>query len=362
MRSKLLHILIGLLLTGLGLYLFFRKAGEGDDAVLGTLMREIGSTNIAAVIACAVLTVIPMWLRAVRLGVMLPGDKPLSGNNLGDLSIDKDGLPNAAARPKRHKRGLFAVVTVSYMINNILPARIGEAARVFLLWRRNGFPITVSIGALLLERALDIVAYLSFLFLPVLLSPSIAASLRGVTPAAMAVAWLAAAGFVFLAGLFTLYALLPRIFRSVFGRMTVFMPVRARAWAGKVGAELESSLDWVFSPRKASAVAALTLATGLCYAAMLPILIGDWTAFGYMEAVFCQSFAAFGASIPLAPGSVGTLHAVLLQGLTVTGIEAGKARAVVVLYHGIQYVVVTGLGLVLLFGLNIRIRDFVKKS
>jgi hypothetical protein len=94
---------------------------------------------------------------------------------------------------------------------------------------------------------------------------------------------------------------------------------------------------------------------------MLPILISDWSAFGLPEAVFGQAFAAFGAAIPLAPGGVGTLHAVLLQGLTAMGLDAGKARAVVVLYHGIQYAVITLMGLLLLAGAGVRMKDIAGK-
>jgi len=341
-RHKYLHVLIGLLLAGLGLYLFFRKAGDGDEAVLDTLVREIAGTSIIAVIICVVLTILPMWLRAVRLGIMLP-----------------DGLP------PRNKRGLFAVCSISYMINNILPARVGEAARVFLLWRRNGYPVTVSVGALLLERALDIIVYLAFLFVPVLAIPSITESFHGVKgmhEGMMLVTWLSAAAFAVLVGLFLLYALRPGIFRSALGRLSKLLPVRFRAWAGKIGAELESSLGWIFSPRKAAAVVVLTVVTALCYAMMLPVLISDWSAFGPFEAVFGQAFAAFGAAIPLAPGGVGTLHAALLFGLASMGVDPGKARAVVVLYHGIQYVVITLLGLFMLLGAGVRFKDITEKS
>ncbi|MCL2219640.1 MAG: flippase-like domain-containing protein [Chitinispirillia bacterium] len=340
MRSKFLPFVIGLLLTALGLYLFFRKTGDGDEAVFKTLAAEIANTHLTAVVACVVLAVLSMWMRGARLGIMLP-----------------DG-----GQPKR-KRGLFAITTISYMINNILPVRLGEAARVLLLWRRGGYPVTVSIGGLLLERALDIIVYLSFLFVPVFLSPEIAAALRGVHPVATVLIWLSFAAFVAMIGMFTLYALMPRVFRAVFMRLGGIIPPRFRARAGKICAELESSLGWIFSPAKAACVVALSFATALCYAAMLTALVPGWLgANGAVNSVFAQAFASFGAAIPLAPGSVGTLHAVLLQGMTVLGVEAGKARAAVVLYHGIQYVIITALGLILLMGMHIRIKDITVKS
>jgi len=348
-RNKYLHIIIGLLLAGAGLYIFFR----GDDAVLETLASEMAGTSAVSVAVCAALAIFSMWLRAVRLGIMLPDEPP---------PADGKPAPAAGGRPPRSKRGLFAITTVSYMINNILPARLGEAARVFLMWKRNGFPVTVCIGALILERALDTLAYLSFIFIPIWLSPQIAASLRALNPAAPAVVWLAFAAFAAVAGMFALYALVPRLFRAAARRAAKLLPPKAGAAAGKIGEELESGLDWIFSPRKAVAVITLTWATAMCYAVMLPILIADWSAFGPLEAIFGQAFAAFGSAIPLAPGAVGTLHAVLLQGLAMMGVEVGKARAVVVLYHGLQYAVITLAGLMLLAGMGVKIKDITQKS
>ena len=333
--KRILTAAAGLALAGAGLYVFFR----GDDTVFQTLLAEMSGTSAAAVAACLGLAVVSMWLRALRLSVMLP-----------------DATDGGAL----HKRGLFAVTTVSFMINNILPARLGEAARVLLLWKRNGFPVAMSIGVLLLERALDVIVYLAFLFVPVLFSPALAASLRGINPAVMAVIWFAFAAFAALIALFTLYAFMPQFFRKAAWRTGALLPAKAQAAAQKIGAELESSLGWIFSARKAAAVSALTVATCSCYAAMLTILVAEWNSFGILESMLAQAFAAFGSAIPLAPGSVGTLHAVLLEGLKIIGIEAGRARAVVVLYHGLQYVVITLLGLLLLAGMGLKFRDITK--
>jgi uncharacterized protein (TIRG00374 family) len=355
MKSKIIKYAIGIALAALGLCLFFRKSGDGDEAVFQTLVREISNTSVASAAACAALALLAIWLRALRLRVMLPDAPP-------PRLPDDPSFDIASVRPTRHKRGLFAVITVSYMLNNLLPARLGEAARVLLLWKRNGFPATVCVGSLLLERALDILAYLSFLVLPALFSPKISAALLDANPIAMLVIWLSAAAFAALAGLFSLYALIPRIFRGAAARVHVFLPLKIRATAGKIGADIESSLDWLFSARKAAAVALFTWATAFCYVAMAWLLVADFRAFGPLEAMFVQAFAAFGSAIPLAPGSIGTLHAVMLSGFTMAGVEAGKARAVTVLYHALQYVTVTVAGLLLLPVLGMKLRDITGKG
>jgi uncharacterized membrane protein YbhN (UPF0104 family) len=285
-----------------------------------------------------------MWLRALRLRVLLPDTLPLS-----PPGIVTDTLEAADIRPAPHKDGLFSVTIIMAMLNNVLPVRAGEAARVAMLWKRNGFPVTVCIGSLLMEHALDIIAYLSFLFVPPMVSPKIMRGLNSIHPAMTAAIWLSAAAFAAAVGLFFLYASLPRIFRGAAARIGLHLPSKINASARRIGAEIESGLDWTASRGKAARVAALTYATALCYSSMLFILQSDITPSGYMDSLFAQAFAAFGAAVPLAPGSVGTLHAVLLQGMTITGCPPPKARAVIVVYHAAQYAAVTGAGLLCFF-------------
>lgn len=261
-----------------------------------------------------------------------------------------------------HKRGLFPIVTIAFMVNNILPARLGEAARVVLLWKRNGFPVATSIGSLILERLLDVMVYASFFFIPVFLSPQIAAKLQSeVHPAAMLVAAGAAAGFAAAAGLLFLYVLKPQWWRSAAGKFGGRLPSKISSKGASIGSQLQSNLDWAFSKRKVIKVTFLSYAVGFCYSAILFVLASQWKTFGILESMFGQAFASFGSAIPLAPGFVGTLHAALKMGLTLTGIDPGKAMAMAVLYHALPYVVTVAAGLFFLFSLNIKFKDITQK-
>ena len=335
--SKILQTLAGLALAAGGLYIFFRNSGGGEEAIFETLARDISGTSVSAVLACVCLVVSSIYFRALRWQIMLP-----------DIG------------PPARKKGFFAIVAVSLMLNNILPARLGEAARVVLLWKRNGYPVATSIGSLILERALDVMAYLLFLFVPVFMTPQLAAALRAVHPIALPVVWGAFAAFAVMALTFVLYAVRPRWFSGVALRLINRLPPKISAPARKIGAELKSNLNWVFSVRKVLCVAALSAATALCYSSMLLALAWGTGAVGFLDSLFAQAFAACGAAIPLAPGAVGTLHAVLLQGLVIAGMETGKARALVVLYHAVGYVAHTAIGLAFFLTLNVKFKDITE--
>ena len=70
--------------------------------------------------------------------------------------------------------------------------------------------------------------------------------------------------------------------------------------------------------------------------------------------------APLGAAIPLSPGYVGTLHAVLKQGLVLCGIDTNRAIAVATLYHATGYVTVTVTGLYYYFKMKISFREIGK--
>jgi uncharacterized protein (TIRG00374 family) len=337
--SKVLQLSAGLVLAGAGLYIFFSRSGEGEEAILPSLVRELSNTSIAAIALCAGLSILTLWLRALRWHIMLP--KCEEGS---------------------HKRGLFPIVTIGFMVNNILPARLGEAARVVLLWKRNGFPVATSIGSLILERLIDVMVFASFFFIPVFLSPKLAAKLQSdIHPAAMLVAIGVASLVASVIGLLFFYVLKPQWFRTNVGKIGKVLPSKISGKGQSIGAQLESNLDWAFSKRNVIKVALLSYAVAFCYSAMLLILASQWSTFGILESMFGQAFASFGAAIPLAPGFVGTLHAALKMGLTLTGIDPSKAMAMAVIYHALPYVTITAAGLFFLFSLNIKFKDITQK-
>jgi len=94
---------------------------------------------------------------------------------------------------------------------------------------------------------------------------------------------------------------------------------------------------------------------------MAMVLIHEKT-FGFLHGLFAQAFAALGAAIPLAPGYVGTLHAIFLQGLVLCGVERDKAGAATIIFHAVAYITVTLLGLYYYFRFQVKFKDISKAS
>jgi uncharacterized protein (TIRG00374 family) len=76
----------------------------------------------------------------------------------------------APVRPVR-ARNLFSVVVIGYMANNILPWRIGEVVRSYVLREREGIPTSASLATIAVERIFDGLTMLAFLLLASLVIP-----------------------------------------------------------------------------------------------------------------------------------------------------------------------------------------------
>jgi uncharacterized protein (TIRG00374 family) len=331
--SRAIQWVLGAGLAAAGLLIFFRNVDPHR------LAEQLLRTNLLVILVCAALAVGALWFRSLRWRVLLP------------------------EKPPANKKQLFPIVVIAFMINNILPARMGEAARAVLLWKRNGYGIAVSIGTIILERGIDLLMFGACFFVPVFLAPMVspgsglaasASAYKTITLHTFAV-MLAAGVAASLAVLFA-YSRAPRAVAWLGGKCLKFLPVKMHPRLTRIARDVISTLDWTFSAKKWLAVLFFSFGIVTCYALMIVLLAGS-SNFGFLNGLFTQAFAALGAAIPLAPGYVGTLHAMMFEGLDLCGMARDKAQAITILFHAVAYIAVTLLGLYYFFSMKISFRD-----
>jgi uncharacterized protein (TIRG00374 family) len=317
--SRIAQLVIGCLIAAAGLYVFLRNV---DMTALG---RELRSASAVGLLGTAGLSILTLYLRSIRWRFLLP---------------DSEGA---------HRRGLFGLVMIAFMANNIFPARLGEAVRALLLWRKNHYRVAVSVGSLIVERVIDSLMFLMFFAIPVYLLPSLE-SLRLYAHGVSAIV----AGVI---AAFVLYATLTTQLTRLGGWIVSRLPERMGRVAGTIGGQLASTLDWLHSPKRVATIVVLSLLTTGCYPVMMILLVGDRAPFGFVEGMFSQAFAAIGSAIPLAPAYVGTLHATLQYGLKQIGIATETATALAILYHAVNVVPITIVGLFYFFRTDLSFRE-----
>jgi glycosyltransferase 2 family protein len=329
---RIIQWVIGITFAAAGLWIFFRNVDANE------LVRQLAHSNPLVIISCAVLAVAAIWFRALRSSILLP------------------------SCTHAQRKELFPIIMIAFMINNILPARMGEAARAMLLWKKNGYSGAVSVGSIILERFIDTLAFLSCFFAPVFFISELSrGGVFGLSTKAITLQTLALIfSVIFFSSIVmvAVYSRYPKAVRRLGGRIVAMKVVSGRLQTRlkRIARELISNLDWTFSARRVAGVVVLSYAIVSCYAAMTVLLIHEKT-FGFLSGLFAQAFAAFGAAIPLAPGYVGTLHAVFLQGLILCGIEREKAGAVTIFFHAVPYITVTALGVYYFFRSRLSIKE-----
>jgi glycosyltransferase 2 family protein len=317
--SRWIQFAAGMAIAAAGLWIFFK------DVSLQRLGNELASCHPVPVALSFVLAVLTLWLRAARWSIMLP-------------------RPHGS-----HRKGLFPITMIGFMVNNILPARAGEAVRILLLWKKNRYNAATAIGSLVLERGIDTVVFILFFCVPIfVLLPTSHLSSAAVSLAAIFV--------VCLAG-FALYAMFPLFVKRLCLRATAILPGKLQARAQALITDVTSNLDWLSSIRRTAAVAVLSCLIPLCYVGMVVALVWDVHVLGLLQGMFAIALAALGAAVPLAPGYVGTLHAAMKFGFVTMGLGEDRAAALAILYHAIGYIPVTALGLYYFFRTDMRFRD-----
>ncbi len=318
-KGRIIQLLAGVALAAAGLLFFFR------DLDTRLLLQELRQISPAVIVWVIFLSLATLWLRSIRWKIILP------------LS------------PGAHKKGLFPIITIAYMVNNIMPARLGEAVRAAMLWKKNGYSLTTSIGSLLLERLIDSMVFLCFFFTPIFFS----AALEDLRFYAFGTAAIVLALSLF----FVFYAFFPASVKSFCLWLISFLPLRFRSRVEKILTELMENMNWLFSPAKVVAVLLLSFSVAFCYALIIFALSHGIDNFSLLDSMFGQAFAALGTAIPLAPGFIGTLHASLQFGLALTGVPPSDTAALVILYHALPYISVTVAGLFSLSVTNIKFKD-----
>lgn len=129
---------LGLVVGGGFLYLAFHKVPLAD---LGVALRRIDGRWLAVAVGISLLI---MFLRAWRWHLEL---RPLERVPLGRL---------------------WVITAVAYMAINLMPARLGEIVRPWLLARRSSVSFSNVIGNLVLEKTLDSVVTLVYVLVGLL--------------------------------------------------------------------------------------------------------------------------------------------------------------------------------------------------
>jgi uncharacterized protein (TIRG00374 family) len=223
----------------------------------------------------------------------------------------------------------FALTTVGYMGNNVLPARAGEALRVVLLSPRCNASKRTVISSIVAERALDLIALLTIFVVTVY-------------------------------GVLSTSEVLPTdrpLLVTAIGILLLVMAAVA-IWVLRRHHFFERVRDWLRpladSPRALVSRWGLVLlaATFLLWTIEASVY---WSVARAVDmdisisgALYLVALTNFVAALPAAPGSIGTFDAAVVWGTRRLGAAGSVALSYVILIRFVLYVPITVVGLVVL--------------
>jgi len=257
-------------------------------------------------------------------------------------------------RPLEHVPLLrvWLITSVSYMAINLLPARLGELSRPWLMARKSSVSFANVVGNLVVEKTLDSLVLVLYILLGLLTTAGLPGWVRhgALLPAALAAVLVA---FVWL-----LWARGEAFFES---KVLKRLPEKPAATVRKIVSAIVAGMRILPDKRLLATAIALSIALW-----SLPILSSYVMirAFGFdvpfSAAVMIFIFIGVGAAIPNAPGMVGTFQYACILALGLFGISESQALAYGLALNAVQLLTLVTQGLIALPILGVRFGEVMR--
>ena len=297
---------------GIGISVFF----------MAMLLRKIDFRQLAAAlmmvdyryIALSVaFTFAGYFLRAVRWHYLLISEKSIS------------------------LASLYPATIIGYMANNLLPARLGEFVRAYVLARREGLETPAVFASLVIDRLFD-----GFSVLVMLLVTLFTLQLPGnMASAETALRTGGAVTFLLYCGVLVFLYLLKRQTMRTLGLVAWFLKPFPQGVAERFIPLLGSFITGIRLSRRSGHILAILGSSFLIW--MFSVLPVDMTLRGFgihlpiTASMFILILLVFAVMVPASPGFIGTYHYACYKGLSAFGIGDTASVSIALIIHGTAF-------------------------
>jgi hypothetical protein len=245
-------------------------------------------------------------------------------------------------------RDTFISLLIGLFVNNVLPMRIGELARGYVLSKKTGATFTYAFSTVLIDRFFDLTGLLllTFVFFPSQsLPPHVSQAIR-----LLVGLLIVCIGFIILLSQ-------ERIANHISSRLIRFEASFLKKFAHRI-MEIQENLKRIGSPLTILLLIALSFFTWFSMAVALYFVT---RALGVNVPPACIPFVCamlnMGLTIPSSPGYVGVYQYLLVYLLSIFGVPKTEAFTISVLYHASWYIPYTILGFIFLVTEHIRVKE-----
>lgn len=318
--KKWLPVLLGIIISVVALYFSFRQADFSE------IFQSIRNADIRFVIAFVLFTVVLIFVRGWRWSIL----------TRGKLSV-MDG---------------FWLFNVGFLMNNVLPFRLGEIARAGLAGGRRDMHFTSAFSSIVVERLFDMVSVVVLLGI-VLIGLDLPD-------------WARATGVAMGAGALTGMVILAYAAQRPQGAMTLgarilsltplFTAETAESFLRPFIGGLGGVSDWrIFL----AGLSISLLAWFLSGVSGWILMIAFWPSPPLIMGLASVAAAGAGLTVPSAPSGIGPFHAAVIGIFTAVGYEGDLSRSFAFVMHGLSFLLTSVLGLVGMIREGLNFKDLI---
>ncbi|HEY3277822.1 MAG TPA: lysylphosphatidylglycerol synthase transmembrane domain-containing protein [Syntrophorhabdaceae bacterium] len=248
-------------------------------------------------------------------------------------------------------RDTITALIIGLFVNNVLPARIGEIARGYVLSKRTGLSLTYTLSTVLADRFFDLVGLLAitFIFFPKQTLPP------AVSKAIMVLVLLL---FICVLGLaimsqkrFAGYVaeMLHKIKKPFFSAIALKL------------LDIQENLKRVSSPLNLTGFTAISIINWLSMStALYFVALSIGVTLDYRYVPFVCALLNMGLTVPSSPGYIGVYQFLLTNLLLIFQVPRAEAFTISILFHASWYIPYNVIGAVLLVKENLKFKDIQK--
>lgn len=291
-RKKIISFTFSIFASGIALWITFRGVNWND------LIKAITNIKLSILFYLSTLNLLFIALRALRWQILLRRLKPI--NFLSVLEIAQLGA----------------------LVNNVLPLRIGEIIRAIVVKKRYQISGSEVVGNIILERMLDLIAIVILIGL-VVLTNVVPHDFNETIRYAIKVVGVGITVVL-------LFAFILKARMNKHNKLTT-------GWRGMVY-RVSNGINGLYDWKTSIPAFGVSLAMWLTSATTILLFTSESNGtINLLGALVVTILVAIGATIPAAPGFVGTYHLFCKIGLVAYGVNDEYAVAIAVITHFASY-------------------------
>ena len=304
-------VILGILISVILVYLSVRGINLQD------VFRDLKKIQLTYVIFFILLVILMQWLRSYRWGVIL---QPME-------KIDQFFL--------------FSVTSVGFLAIALIPARIGELARPYLVSKRSSIKMSSALGTILIERVLDGFTVLAIAVIVLLLTD--------LPP------WMIRSSIIFFLlalGMFCFIIFLILRRDAALGLINRILSKLPGKFAHKIDDLIHHFIDGFQVITNIKFLLYLFFLSALIWFVDVLAIYMLLKSFDFTLPVIASFVVMIilivGIAIPTAPGYIGNWHFACVLALSIFGLAKAEALSFAVVYHFLSMAIVVVLGVAFL--------------